>query len=329
MAAGSLPASAQSVGESIEAGALARVAGSDHWADKVVGNEKIKLYMLRKRLEDPATGKGRAGTIVFVHGSSVSATPAFDLQVAGRPELSAMDWYARLGYDTWCFDCEGYGRSDKSRAVNADVSMGADDLAAVSDYIMKLTGDDGLLIYGASSGALRAGVFAERHPDRVRRLALDALVYTGEGSPTLEQRRKRLAEYRANNRREISETSIQGIFSRDHVDSVDLSMVEPFAAAVLALDKTVPTGTYLDMSANLPVCDPGKITAPTLIMRGEYDGIATFEDCADFFALLPNPDKQFTILPGIAHTTFFSKNWALAYDVLDAWFGRPKAVYTG
>ena len=38
-----------------------------------------------------------------------------------------MDWFARLGYDTWFVDCEGYGRSDKSRPVNADVSGGADD----------------------------------------------------------------------------------------------------------------------------------------------------------------------------------------------------------
>jgi pimeloyl-ACP methyl ester carboxylesterase len=40
----------------------------------------------------------------------------------------------------------------------------------------------------------------------------------------------------------------------------------------------VPTGTYVDMCSNLPVCDPEKITVPTLIMRGEYDGIASFSD---------------------------------------------------
>ena len=54
-----------------------------------------------------------------------------------------MDWFARLGYDTWCVDCEGYGRSDKSRPVNADVSCGADDVAAASDYIMKMNGGHG------------------------------------------------------------------------------------------------------------------------------------------------------------------------------------------
>jgi len=36
---------------------------------------------------------------------------------------------------------------------------------------------------------------------------------------------------------------------------------------------SVPTGTCADMGANLPVVDPAGITVPTMIMRGEYDGI--------------------------------------------------------
>ena len=119
-----------------------------------------------------------------------------------------MDAFARLGYDTWCVDCEGYGRSDKSRPVNADVSCGADDLAAASEYILQQNAGQRLLLYGASSGALRAGLFAQRHPERVGRLALDALVWTGEGSPTLAERKKRLAEYRASNRRPLAENRL-------------------------------------------------------------------------------------------------------------------------
>ncbi len=106
-------------------------------------------------------------------------------------------------------------------------------------------------------------------------------------------------------------------------------MVDAFADAVLALDDSVPTGTYIDMSANLPVLDPAKITVPTLIMRGQWDGIASFEDLAAFFARLPNPDKQFAVMPGIAHSSTRSKNWALVYHLLDAFFSQPDPVYTG
>jgi pimeloyl-ACP methyl ester carboxylesterase len=252
----------------------------------------------------------------------------FDLQIPGK-QSSTMDWFARLGYDTWCVDCEGYGRSDKSRPVNADISCGADDLEAASAYVMKHNRGGKLLLYGSSSGALRAGLFAQRHPERVKRLALDALVWTGEGSPTLAERKKRLAQFRASHRRPIDRAFIHSIFTRDHPGTSDLSVVDAFADAVLALDDSVPTGTYIDMSANLPVLDPERIAVPTLIMRGQWDGIASFEDLAAFFAKLPNPDKQFAVMPGIAHSSTRSKNWALVYHLLDAFFSQPDPVYTG
>ncbi|HXM83601.1 MAG TPA: alpha/beta fold hydrolase [Burkholderiales bacterium] len=302
---------------------LEPIRGGEHSTTKKTDAGDVRLFMWRKRARDAPKG-----TILFVHGSSVSATPVFDLQIPGKPEASTMDWFARLGYDTWCVDCEGYGRSDKWRPVNADVSCGADDLAAVSDYIIKQTGGK-LLLYGASSGALRAGLFAQRHPERVQRLALDALVWTGEGSPTLEQRRKRLPQYRASNRRPIDRDFVRSIFTRDHPGTSDLTVVEAFADAVLALDTSVPNGTYIDMSANLPVLDPERITVPTLIMRGQWDGIAAFQDLSNFFGKLPNPDKQFIVMPGIAHTSTRSKNWRLVYHLLDGYFSQPAPAYTG
>src|SRR3979490_1629234 len=167
----------------------APVTGTEHRTIKRTDAGAVRLFMWRKRMANAPKG-----TILFVHGSSVSATPVFDLQIPGKPEASTMDWFARRGYDTWCVDCEGYGRSDKRRPVNADVSCGADDLAAASEYILSQSTDRRLLLYGASSGALRAGLFAQRHAERVQRLALDALVWTGEGSPTLAERKKRLEE---------------------------------------------------------------------------------------------------------------------------------------
>jgi pimeloyl-ACP methyl ester carboxylesterase len=302
------------------------VVGSEHWTTKVAGTDKVKLFLWRKRLRTPVSG-GRQGTILFVHGSSISATPAFDLQIPGRPECSVMDWFARKGYDTWCVDCEGYGRSDKTRPVNSDVSCGADDLAAATTYITKETGGDKPMLYGESSGGLRVALFAQRHPEQVKRVALDAFVWTGEGSPTLTERRKKLAQFRASNRRPIDRDLVRSIFTRDHPGTSDQTIVEAFADAVLALDNSAPTGTYVDMSANLPLIDPEKLNVPTLILRGQFDGIATFEDLSRFFAKLPNPDKQFIVMPGIAHSSMRSKNWAIVYHLLDGYFSQPAPVY--
>jgi alpha-beta hydrolase superfamily lysophospholipase len=312
-----------------QSAAAAEVVGTEHWATKRVGGETIRIFLWRKRLRDPAAEGLRRGTILFVHGSSMAGTPVFDLRVPGKPEYSVMDWFSRLGYDTWCLDCEGYGRSDKQRPINFDVSTGADDLAAATEYMAGVAAESRVLMYGASSGALRAALFAQRQPGRVKRLALDAFVWTGAGSPTLADRRKRLEQYRASNRRPIDRKFVHGIFTRDHPGTSDLTVVDAFADQVLALDTSVPTGTYVDMSANLPLVDPAKIDVPTMIMRGQYDGIASFQDLADFFARLPNPDKHFAVMPGIAHSSLRAKNWQVAYHLIDGFFSQPAPAYTG
>jgi pimeloyl-ACP methyl ester carboxylesterase len=268
-AAEAAPPPASPTSSSPSRGKLAEVVGTEHWTMKVAGEAKVRLFLWRKRLRNAAAGEGRQGTILFVHGSSIASTASFDLQIAGRPELSAMDWFARKGYDTWCVDCEGYGRSDKARPIHADVSDGADDLVAASEYIMKQTGGDKLLVYGESSGGLRAALHAQRNPERVKRLAVDAFVWTGEGSPTLAERRKKLAQFRASTRRAIDRDFIRSIFTRDHPGTSDQTIVEAsFADAALALDTSVPTGTYIDMCANLPIVDPEKLRLPVLILRG-------------------------------------------------------------
>jgi pimeloyl-ACP methyl ester carboxylesterase len=176
---------------------------------------------------------------------------------------------------------------------------------------------------------LRAAMFAERHPEMVARLALDAMVWTGEGSPTLEQRRKKLPEFQAKNRRPIDKAFIHSIFDRDHPGTAEEKVINAFADAVTALDTSVPTGTYVDMCSRLPVVNPENITVPTLIMRGQWDGIASFEDLLKFYAKLPNPDKQFTVMPGISHASFQQKNYMLVYHILGSFFAQPEPVYRG
>ena len=118
------------------------------------------------------------------------------------------------------------------------------------------------------------------------------------------------------------------IFTRDHPGTADEATIEAFAKAICALDDSVPTGTYVDMCANLPVVDPAKITVPTIVMRGEFDGIASFEDLIEFFVRLPNADKQFAVMAGISHASFQQKNYRTAYHVLHSFFTVPEPVYS-
>lgn len=302
--------------------AASAIRGEEHWTTK---DRNVKLFMFEKR----AGNANSAATILFVHGSSMAAQPTFDLQVEGRPDSSAMDWFARRGFDCWCVDMEGYGRSTKDRDNNAPIAQGADDCLAAATYIQRLRGKRPLLVYGISSGALRAALFAQRHPQLVARLALDAMVWTGEGSPTLHERRKKLPEFQAKNRRPIDRAFVHSIFNRDHPGTAEERVIEAFADQILELDDSVPTGTYVDMCSRLPVVDPEKITVPTLIMRGQWDGIASFEDLMAFFARLPNPDKQFSVMAGISHASFQQKNYGIVYHILRSFFEQPEPVYRG
>ena len=296
--------------------------GVEHWTQK----GDIKLFLWQKKASPKVPP---AGTLFFIHGSSMASQPTFDLHVPGRPWSSAMDWFADHGYDTWTLDNEGYGRSDKHRDINSDISNGADDLAAGSEYILKTTGAKALLMYGISSGALKAALFAQRHPERVARLALDAFVWTGEGSPTLEQRRKKLPEFLARNRRPVDRAFVHSIFQRDHPGTADEATINAFADAILTLDDSLPTGTYVDMCSKLPLVDPKEIDVPTIILRGEHDGIAGMDDLIDFFRLLPNMNKQFSVMAGISHASFQQKNYMMVYHILHSFYTMPEPAYKG
>jgi len=296
--------------------------GTEHWTRK----GDVRLFLWRK---PPVAAAKHAGTVLFVHGSSMASQPTFDLHVPGRPYSSVMEWFAARGFDTWCMDNEGYGRSDKSRPINCGIANGAEDLAAGTEYILRVANARQLMVYGISSGALKAALFAQQHPERVARLALDAFVWTGEGSPTLAERKKNLPEFQSKNRRAIDRAFVRSIFTRDHPGTADEATIEAFADAILALDDSVPTGTYVDMCSNLPLVDPAKLLVPTILMRGEYDGIAGFDDLVEFFKRLPNPDKQFAVMAGISHASFQQKNYVTVYHLLHAFFSQPEPVYRG
>jgi pimeloyl-ACP methyl ester carboxylesterase len=295
---------------------MSGITAKEYWAKK----GDVNLYVYRKYAESPQNKP----VLFLVHGSSLSALPAYDLQMAGRgSQYSMMDQCAAHGYDVWTMDHEGYGRSSKTKR-SASIAEGADDLKAAAPVVEKETGRSSFYFYGQSSGSLRAALFAQREPQRISRLVLDAFVWTGEGSPTLIKRRERLDEWRASHVRKIDKDMIRSIFTRDKSGTSEPEIAEAVAEAQLSYGEMIPTGTYLDMCANLPVVDPTKINAPTLIIRGEHDGIATMEDLTSFFIKLPNPDKQFSVLPGSAHIAPFGFNAHRFYHVMYAFLDTPE-----
>jgi alpha-beta hydrolase superfamily lysophospholipase len=296
---------------------------AEYYVQKRTGAGATRLYVYRKRASEPRDGAAPLPVLFLVHGSTVSGRNTYDLPVPGRSDYSVMDHFAAAGYDVWTVDHDGYGRSGWTEGSNSDIRSGADDLACVVPFVLETTGATQLAMFGTSSGALRAGLFVSEHREWVSRLALSALVYTGAGSPTLEQRRKKLPEYSASPRREVNLAFYQGMFNRDKPGSSEDIVPEAIAAAELPLVTHVPTGTYVDMCVNLPVIDPARIPCPLLLIRGEHDGIAAESDLLDFFARLPSRDKQFVMLSDIAHNPMMGVHRHKFYHALQSFLAMP------
>lgn len=311
-----------SVDSLLDEAAAGDVVAEEHWAKK----GDVDLYLYRKFSPSMRAANPGRGVLFLVHGSSFSARTTYDLEIPGKGEYSVMNVFAGLGYDVWTLDHEGYGRSSRTDGFSY-IADGVEDLKAAVPVVEHETGTGSYAFFGSSSGALRAGAFANACPDRVDRLAMAALVWTGAGSPTLIKRRERIDEWRASNRRVVDEEAYRGIFSRD---VVGLTIAElPEAAAAAEMENgggSVPNGTYIDMCVNLPAVDPATISCPVLIFRGDHDGIATEDDLMAFYAALPGTEKQIVMVSGQAHNTALGINRHRFWHILHGFLAIPPRV---
>ena len=118
---------------------------------------------------------------------------------------------------------------------------------------MQETGQQKMHFFGTSSGGIRAAAYAQAEPERVDRLVLSAFTYKGKGAAEIERRQKRIAELSANPRRKRDAAMIRSIFTRDgHPRALRSGRAGGDHRHGNAVRQFVPSGTYLDMAANLP-----------------------------------------------------------------------------
>ena len=304
---------------------MTQVTGREHWATKKTPDGDVRLFLWEKFVGTP-DGKP---AVLFVHGSSMASQPTFDLTVPGRADSSVMDWFAERGFVCWCVDMEGYGRSDKHRDIFCDIANGADDLQAATDHIHARRA----ACAASSPTASRRARCAPRCSPSVIPSASRAWHWTPSSGP--EKARRRWSSGARSCRSSWPASGVRSTASscaRSSSATIPTAptpaTVEAFADAILALDDSMPNGTYIDMCSRLPVVDPQKITVPTLLLRGQFDGIAAMDDLIEFFKRLPSPDKQFTVMNGISHASFQQKNYKMVYHILHAYFTQPAPAYT-
>jgi alpha-beta hydrolase superfamily lysophospholipase len=300
----------------------AEIWAREYWANK----DGVKLNLWRKRIGAPAPGEQPRPVLFLAHGSSNSSRSSYDLSVPGKGEYSLMNVFARYGYDVWTMDHDGYGYSGSS-GNSSDIASGVADLKAAIPVVLKETGREKTHFYGTSSGGIRAAAYAQAQPEAVDRLMLCAFTYKGNGAAEIERRRERIDALRASPRRKRDAEMIRSIFTRDgHPSLYDPAVPEAIIAAEMKFGDTIPSGTYLDMAANLPIVDPTKIKSPVLMLRGEFDGNSTNDDLLDFYRQLPNGDRQFVILPQTAHSAGYSTNRHLLWYAMKNFLAAPSPI---
>jgi alpha-beta hydrolase superfamily lysophospholipase len=318
-------AQAQTLGTAAP-GADTPIWSSEYWTKKGTEKGDIRLNLWRKRVGAPRPGEPPLPVLLLVHGSSNSARSSYDLEVPGKGEYSLMNVMARAGFDVWTLDHDGYGYSDSS-GNNSDIASSVEDLKAAVPVVLQETGQSKLHFYGTSSGAIRAGAYAQAEPERVDRLMLCAFTYKGSGAPEIGRRAQQVEFYRTHNRRKRDAAMIRSIFTRDgHASAYDPAVPEAIIAMEMKFGDEIPSGTYLDMAVNLPKVDPTKVLAPVLMIRGEHDGNSTNDDLLEFYRQLPNGDRQFVILPHTAHSTGYSNNRHLLWYAMRNFLSAPAAV---
>src|SRR5258707_5076978 len=197
----------------------AAAQSGEFWtAEYTAKKGEMSLQIYRKRVGAPAAGEPAKPVLFLVHGSSNAALSSYDLTVPGKSDYSMMSVYARLGYDVWTMDHEGYGRSTRGSG-NSDIASGVEDLKVATGIVARDTGREELHFFGTSSGGIRASAFAVARPDRVERLVLTAYTYKGTNAPTLTERAKNLDYFRTHTTRLRDRAMIHSIFTRDGLAS--------------------------------------------------------------------------------------------------------------
>jgi pimeloyl-ACP methyl ester carboxylesterase len=292
----------------------------------------LNLGLRHASVTSPATVHGRP-VVLILHGAGAP--------VAGNPDFvqgsaSLMTSLAETGIDVWALDYYGFGESDRypemSEPAEAHPPLEraeecADQVEAVTAFLKRDRHIDRIMLIGDSGGSLVAGVFATRRPDLVSRLILfgPETPFT-EGPPT----NAVLPAYI-----NIAPADLWGQFAdwsqaAGKPDVLDENAYKPWAEAYLRSDPTgatrrpptvkVPNGRQAD-TADIErgrfTYDPGAIRAPTLIVMGEFDAIATLPGAEWLLkSLRQAPQRRLVVIGHGSHTIQYETERIQLYHVM-------------
>jgi pimeloyl-ACP methyl ester carboxylesterase len=278
-------------------------------------------------------------TLLFVHGSTYPAHTGFDIPLGGQ---SWMEYVASRGYDTYCLDVRGYGRSTRPKAMaepaqdNPPIARTPDavkDITAVLDFILKRRGIAKLNLLGWSWGCTLMATTAILYPDKVARLMLYAPGWLRTTPSPLAAGPGPLGAYRNVTREQAKARWFNGVPTHKQAALIPPGWFEQWADATWATDPEgarqnppvvrAPNGTVQDTkefwTSGKTMYDPAKITAPTLIAIGEWDCDTPPYMAQALFPLLVNsPGKRLVMLAEGTHHMMLENNRLALFRAVQA-----------
>ena len=296
--------------------------------DLMVAHGDAQIYVRNKRPAGVTTFTPDR-IAVMMHGATYPGT-SFDLALGGK---SWMDYLAERGYDVYALDLPGYGRSSRPASMDVPADQNAPfmrtveaskALGSVVDHILKRRNAASLKLIGWSWGTSITATFTADNPTKVNRLVLYAPQWI-RTTPSLVQVQGKLGAYRTVSRDQALGRWLTGVPEDKKADIIPSGWFEMWADATFATDpkgggKTLraPNGVVQDgleiWSAGKSVYDPAKITAPVLIVLGEWDRDTPPYMAQTLYPLLVNaPWKRHVVLSGGTHTIIMEKNRMLLF----------------
>jgi pimeloyl-ACP methyl ester carboxylesterase len=329
--------------------AVSTVSAAAPPAEKPVQEETVRLpgpieglkLGLRHASTMSVDARQARPAVLFLHGSAVPVSGNPDFRQGGQSFMTAL---AERGFDVWALDFYGFGESDRYPEMqdppDKHPPLGAarecaDQVQSVVAFLKRERHFKKIMLIGDSGGSLVAGLFATEHPDSVSRLILFAPItpFTDTPSP-----QGVLPAYEFVTPQTLWSLLKNWSDAAGTPDVLDSSAYQAWADIYLRSDATsgtrnppsvkIPNGREADLAAIARgqfTFDPSEIRAPTLIVMGEWDTVATFQGAEWLLKSLKQAASQRLIVLGRgSHTIQFESERGRLYGIAADFLGEKE-----
>jgi pimeloyl-ACP methyl ester carboxylesterase len=286
-------------------------------------DDGIRLALRNKHPKDYYAPFKPGRTVLFLHGATFPGIPTFDVPLDGG---SWLDFMARRGFDAYALDIRGYGKSTRPAAFEQEppanppqvtTEQALRDVDKAVEYILSRRGVDRLVLVGWSWGATLAGSFATKTGSKVERLVLYSPQWLADAKQP-EGGIESLGAWRDVTLASIRERWKKAAPERERAELIPDAVAKAWMAALEDADPLpgvlrVPNGPVADFyrtwASGVPAWQPERISAPTLVIQGEWDVETPPDMGLGVFARLTGaPQRRYVLVGEGSHTLLMEKN---------------------